>query len=200
MKKIFALIGGIIVVGIFFMVFQNLIVQNSEEKINIVNDKSTDIVSNIPIQNKTMEDINTEIDDKYENIENNRQSYIPKDRTWPTSGPFKIDREEYLLGEKIFLIAENLDINEKGEIIFFRPLNATHHTVWQKFPFDGNLKPAFNIYFEPMYSKSLKICSSSDLIGDWFVYFNNVNYPILDFKIINQTLPGEEKRFSENIC
>ena len=51
-----------------------------------------------------------------------------------------------------------------------------------------------------MYSETLKICSPSDLIGDWFVYFNNVNYPMLNFKIINQTLPGEEERFSKNIC
>ena len=200
MKKIFAVSGGILVIGIFFVVFLNLIEQDNEKKINIVDEESIDILSDIPIQNKTIDEINIEIDSKYEKIENDRQLYIPKERTWPTSGPFKIDREEYVLGEKIFMIAENLDINEKGDIIFYRPLNATHHTVWQKFPFDGNLKPAFNIYFEPMYSKSLKICSPSDLIGDWFVHFTNVDYPILAFKIINQTLPGEEERFSENIC
>ena len=200
MKKIFAVSGGILAIGIFFVVFLNLIEQDNEEKISIVDEESIDILSEIPIQNKTIDEINIEIDSKYEKIENDRQLYIPKERTWPTSGPFKIDREEYVLGEKIFMIAENLDINEKGDIIFYRPLNETHHTMWKKISFDGSLKPSFNIYFEPMYSETLKICSPSDLIGDWFVYFNNVNYPMLNFKIINQTLPGEEERFSKNIC
>ena len=200
MKKIFAVSGGILAIGIFFVVFLNLIEQDNEEKISIVDEESIDILSEIPIQNKTIDEINIEIDSKYEKIENERQFYIPNERTWPTSGPFKIDRNEYVLGEKIFMIAENLDINEKGDIIFYRPLNETHHTMWKKISFDGSLKPSFNIYFEPMYSETLKICSPSDLIGDWFVYFNNVNYPMLNFKIINQTLPGEEERFSKNIC
>ena len=129
MKKIFAVSGGILAIGIFFVVFLNLIEQDNEEKISIVDEESIDILSEIPIQNKTIDEINIEIDSKYEKIENDRQLYIPKERTWPTSGPFKIDREEYVLGEKIFMIAENLDINEKGDIIFYRPLNETHHTV-----------------------------------------------------------------------
>ena len=200
MKKIIPVFGGILVIGIFFLVFLNQTEQDNQEKINIVNDESTNLFSASPIQNKTIDEINIEIDRKYEKIENERQIYIPNERTWPTSGPFKIDRNEYVLGEKIFMIAENLDINERGDIIFYRPLNETHHTMWKKISFDGSLKPSFNIYFEPIYSETLKICSSSDLIGDWFVYFDNVNYPMLNFKIINQTLPGEEERFSQNIC
>ena len=200
MKKMLLLFGGILIFGIFLIVVLNVDEENNEEKINIVNDNLKINFSNMSNQKKIEQEINLEINSKYENIENSKQPYQPKDRTWQTSGPFQIDRNEYRLGEKIFFIAENLSTDEKGDIVFYRPLNTTHHIIWQKFPFDGNVKPAFNIYFEPMLSERLKICSSYDLIGDWFVYFNNLNYPIIEFKIVNQTLPGEEERFSKNIC
>ena len=45
--------------------------------------------------------------------------YIPIEREWIASGPFKIDRSEYLLGEKIFVNIDALDVNEKGKVVFY---------------------------------------------------------------------------------
>ena len=40
--------------------------------------------------------------DEIEKI-NQKMNISPKPREWITSGPFQIDRSEYVLGEKIFL-------------------------------------------------------------------------------------------------
>ena len=37
------------------------------------------------------------------------------------SGPFQIEKYEYYLGEKIFFNAIDIPIDQKGEIVFFRP-------------------------------------------------------------------------------
>ena len=61
---------------------------------------------------------------------NNEQSdepYYPKEREWIRSGPFLMDRSEYILGEKIFLNIENLDKNMKGAMIFSKNHNSTHN-------------------------------------------------------------------------
>ena len=38
------------------------------------------------------------------------------DTKWIHSGPFAIDREQYLIGHKVFLIAQGVNPNEKGTI------------------------------------------------------------------------------------
>ena len=53
------------------------------------------------------------------NLEN---EYSPKPREWITSGPFQIDRSEYVLGEKIFVRIGGLSYDEKGQITFLRPV------------------------------------------------------------------------------
>ena len=53
-----------------------------------------------------------------------KMGYTPKPREWITSGPFQIDRSEYVLGEKIFLRIGGLNHNEEGEVIFHRPAES----------------------------------------------------------------------------
>ena len=69
-----------------------------------------------------------------------------------TSGPFQIDRTEYALGEKIFIRINGIAYEDKGEMVFMRPLNQTHSSVYFTIPFDGTSKASFNQYFTPQLS------------------------------------------------
>ena len=107
---------------------------------------------------------------------------------WISSGPFSIDKKQYLLGENIFLITTALQPQEKGEIQFIRPSGDIYRTV----PFDGQLRTDFNHYFTPFPSAALKVCSDDDLVGSWFVKFQGTNYESIEFEIKNEYLEGQE--------
>lgn len=142
-------------------------------------------------------ELSEEIEQKLEDIEKkkNENEYYPKDREWLKSGSFEIDRSEYVLGEKIFLRISNLDDDAKGQIVFLRPLNTTHYSVYFTIPFDGSDKAAFNYYLEPQLSKLKGYCSVDDFIGDWRVVFRGTDFDNLEFKITEQILPGEEEKY-----
>ena len=133
-----------------------------------------------------------QIGEKLEEIENiaeeNEYDVLP--REWQTSGPFQIDRSEYALGEKIFLRIGGLSFQEKGQVAVMRPLNDTHYSVYLTIPFDGANKDAFNYYLEPQLTKTRGLCSVDDVLGKWALVFRGTDYPNLNFKIINKTLPG----------
>ncbi len=147
------------------------------------------------------EEITPEIQEKFDEIEkiNLENKYSPKDREWITSGPFQIDRSEYLLGEKIFLIIGGLSSEEKGQVAFLRPLNSTHYSVYWTIPFDGAKKSTFNYYLQPQLSKINGFCTIDDLVGDWRVVFRGTDYPPLKFKITENILPGDEDSY-EPVC
>ena len=125
--------------------------------------------------------------------------YSPKPREWINSGPFEIDRSEYLLGEKIFVRMSELGYNEKGQIAFLRPLNDTHYSVYLTIPFDGTDKEAFNYYLQPQLSKTRGFCTVDDFVGEWRVVFRGTDYPNLEFKITEEILPGDEKSY-QPVC
>jgi len=125
-------------------------------------------------------------------IDETRGDFSPTIRDWPTSGPFQIDKSQYLLGENIFIRITNLAQNEKGQIAFLRPMNETHYSVYTTIPFDGAEKNSFNQYFTPDLSRALKICTVDDLIGTWKVVFQKTNYENISFEILNKILPGQE--------
>jgi hypothetical protein len=83
-----------------------------------------------------------------------------------------------------------LNPDEKGQIAFMRPLNATHYSVYTTVPFDGAAKPAFNYYINPVLAKVKHICSVDDLVGKWVVVFRGTNYPNLNFEITRDVVPG----------
>ena len=120
-------------------------------------------------------------------------------REWITSGPFQIDRSEYVLGEKIFLIIGGLNYDEKGQVAFLRPLNETHHSVYETIPFDGAKKNAFNFYIQPQLSARNGICNAEDITGNWTVMFRGTNYPNINFEITDKILPGDEEYY-EPVC
>ena len=138
--------------------------------------------------------------DEIEKIADENETWKPKDREWQTSGKFQIDRKEYILGEKIFLRVSDLGLEEKGQVAFLRPLNETAYKVYLTVPFDGANKEGFNYYLEPKPTKTRDICSKDNIIGKWAVVFRGTNYPNLNFKIIDQILPGDEDIFNEVVC
>jgi hypothetical protein len=161
----------IVVIGIFVITNQE---SDSLEVEDIVNQEL-----------RPTDEVTPKVQEKLDEIEkiNLENEYSPKDREWITSGPFQIDRSEYVLGEKIFLRTTGLEFNEKGETAFLRPLNSTHYSV----------------YLEPDLSKLQGICSVNDLVGDWRVVFRGTDYPNLEFRITEQILPGDEEDY-EPVC
>ena len=144
------------------------------------------------MQNNTDDEINKRLDDIKKM---NSTVYIPKQREWQTSGPFQIDRTQYILGEKIFVRIGGLGPDDKGQIVFLRPKNTTHSETYLSIPFDGRAKPAFNYYLEPDLSKIRGICTIDDLVGDWTVVFRGTNYPNLEFSVSSEILPGDEDSY-----
>ena len=167
--------------------------------IAITNQESTtmEVEDTLDRELKPNEENSLEVQEKLDEIEkiNLENDYSPKDREWITSGPFQIDRSEYILGEKVFLVIGGIEQNEKGQVAFLRPLNDTHKKVYQTIPFDGSEKSAFNYYIEPDLSKNNGICSKDDIVGDWTVVFRGTNYKNLEFKIIDKILPGDEESY-----
>ena len=182
MQRIILIIISIII-GISIL---GLIVFGNNEAEKFQNDEITIEIleEDIRIQNK----------EKYKRmIETGK--YEIREREWQTSGPFSFDRYEYALGEKIFVNVEGLQFSDKGEMVFFRPINDTHYKIWKKYPFDGTIKDAFNVFFNPSLLKPQLICDTNDLLGDWRVEFTNTNYNPINFKIFNVTVTGDEKYF-----
>ncbi len=118
---------------------------------------------------------------------------------WVKSGPFSIDKSEYNLGDKIFIVVNDLKEEDKGKVIFFRPLNNTSWSNYITMDFDGKNKQQFNLYFEPKLSKLKKICSTDDLVGTWIVKFIGTEYSDMNLKILNQTSSWDERTF-DPVC
>lgn len=199
MKKGLTL-GITVGVSIFVIILAIILISSpkSDEK-DVIITPVTNVTTNVQIVNNQTLNVETEIQKKLDEIEkiNLENKYSPKEREWQTSGPFQIDRKQYAIGEKIFLIIGGLNADEKGQITFMRPLNATHYSVYLSIPFDGAAKPEFNYYLEPKLSKASGICSVDDISGKWAVIFRGTDYPNLYFEITKDVVPGTDK---ESVC
>ena len=183
-----------IVVGIIIVVVGVIALTNQESNVMEVEDA-------LDKELKPNEEIIPEIQEKLDEIEktNLENKYLPKDREWITSGPFQIDRSEYLIGEKIFVRVGGLSPEEKGQIAFLRPLNETHNSVYLTISFDGTERNGFNQYFQPQLSKNNGFCTVDDFVGEWRVVFRGTEYADLTFKITEDILPGDESSY-EPVC
>jgi len=117
-------------------------------------------------------------------------------KNWHRSGPFAINKKEYMIGENVFLAVGGLTTSDVGSAVFVLPNGTTKYISIQ---FDGAQKSGFNQYFKPSISKSRSICSTDDIIGDWTVIFQGTQYEPLKFKILNETVSGEQGNF-QRIC
>ena len=187
-------IGIPIVVGIIIVIIGIIAITNQEPT-------TIEVEDTLDRELMPEEELTPEVQEKIDEIEkiNLENEYSPKDREWITSGPFQIDRSEYVLGEKIFLRIGGLGFDEIGQAAFLRPLNSTHYEVYLTIPFDGSDKSAFNYYLQPQLSKVRGFCSADDFVGDWRVVFRGTNYENLEFKITEDILPGDEDSY-EPVC
>ena len=133
---------------------------------------------------------------------------------WITSGPFQLEKNQYYLGEKIFITARDIPTNLSGEVIFFRPLGVDNILSAEQLSenklegvpieliskkvkhlgikFDGEKKQNFNRYFEPKLSEWRGICSTDDLIGEWVMVFYGTQYEPINFIILDEIAPWEK--------
>lgn len=117
-------------------------------------------------------------------------------KNWNRSGPFAINKFEYKIGESVFVVAQNLALNDVGNAIFVLPNGTTKYISIQ---FDGSQKSGFNQYFKPSVSKSRNICTTDDIIGEWTVVFQGTQYAPLKFRVLNETIPSETGNF-QRVC
>ena len=136
-------------------------------------------------------------DDRIAN-EEGENPYEPKEREWISSGPFKLDRSEYVLGERLFVNLDYLDKNTKGEMIFVKIINDTHNYNYKKIKFDGS-KPQYNFYIGINLNPIRGLCNVDQLIGNWELRFEGTNYESIKFKVLDQILPGSERNY-EAVC
>ena len=182
--------GGITIVIVLGIVFAS---NQESDTIEIETEQGRELNSD--------ETVSPEIQAKLEEIEkiNLENEYSPKDREWITSGPFQIDRSQYAIGEKIFLVIGGLEQEEKGQVAFLRPLNDTHYSVYLTVPFDGEKKNAFNYYIQPQISKARGLCTIDDIVGVWTVAFRGTDYKNLKFEITDEIIPGDEDNY-QPVC
>ena len=135
--------------------------------------------------------------DKSDN-ESSDNPYIPNEREWITSGPFKIDRSEYVIGEKIFINIEELDKTTKGQMVFSKQINNTHSYTYKKISFDGS-KPQQNFYLGFTLNPVRGVCTIDTFVGNWELIFAGTDFESLKFKVTNQIVPGMEKHY-EPVC
>jgi len=183
-----------IVIGVIIVIAGVIALTNQESNVMEVEDA-------FDKELKPNEENTPEIQEKLDEIEktNLENKYTPKPREWITSGPFQIDRSEYILGEKIFVRVGGLSSEEKGQIAFLRPLNDTHQKVYMTIPFDGTDGDSFNRYLQPQLSKNNGFCTVDDFVGEWRVVFRGTEYANLTFKITEDILPGDEDSY-EPVC
>jgi len=94
MKNI-PIIGMIVGIGIIIVILSFVFTFNQESDIAEVEDTFDKEIQPVEIP---------EIQDKLDDIEKiaDENEYKPLEREWITSGPFQIDRSEYVIGESIF--------------------------------------------------------------------------------------------------
>jgi len=161
------------------------------------------INEDVPIQDNDLPEI---IDVDNDGLPDDVDPYIATPRVWEkqTSGPFQIDREQYSLSELVLIRINELGPNDKGQIVFLRPSNGTHQTVYITIPFDGSNKITFNQYFKPSLSISAGTCSKADLLGNWTVFFQDTDgkslYENIRFEIVDRIIPGDEDEYEKIIC
>ena len=166
------------------------------------------IVIIVSTQNETLEEkpsrfgetdeINSMLKKIEEDKKANEQSdnpYYPSEREWISSGPFKIDRTEYLLGEKLFLNLDYVDKNTKGTMIFSKIINDTHSYQYKKINFDGS-KYQQNFYLGFTLNGARGLCNADQLIGDWKLIFEGTNYDSIKFKVLDRIIPGYERQYT----
>jgi hypothetical protein len=103
----------------------------------------------------------------------------------------KINKDKYLLGEKIFFSVQGIPMGLKDAVNFYTPEGI----LFIQYPFDGNEKTNFKHYWKPSLSKQLGICDKEQIVGEWTVLFVGLPNEKLHFQVMNEILPGSEEYY-----
>ena len=180
-SKIIISISVIItIIVVVFSLTQNEIIQN--QILPETNDSSE-------IQN-VMDKIK---EDKIKN-DSADNPYKPSEREWNESGPFSLDRSQYVIGEKLFVNMRDIGEDVKGKMVFTKIINSTHVYDYKTIQFDGT-NPQMNFYLSLTLNELRGIFNVDFLTGDWQLVFEGTNYESLKFEVLNQILPGMERNY-----
>ncbi len=113
-------------------------------------------------------------------------------------GPICIRPSEVSLGEYIFIIANDIDEDEKLRLAITRPDGE----VWEYMYLDGSMKTSFNTWIKPDYSRAKNLCTMDELIGLWTIELQGGEYMSLEFQHGPKILEGGEKHYykERNVC
>ena len=103
----------------------------------------------------------------------------------------KINKDKYLVGEKIFFSVKGIPMGLKDAVSFYTPEGI----LFIQYPFDGNEKTNFKHYWKPSLSKQQGICDVEQLMGEWTVMFVGLPDEKLHFQVTNEILPGFEEYY-----
>ena len=107
---------------------------------------------------------------------------------WVSSGPFSINKNQYKLGENVFMVVNGLLPTDVGEIDIVDPKGD----AFSKIPFNGTMKSSFKQFFKPNTERSLGLCNATDLVGHWNIVFRGVSYKSIPFEIVNDWIQGSQ--------
>jgi len=104
----------------------------------------------------------------------------------------QINKDKYLVGEKIFFSVQGIPMGLKDAINFYTPEGI----LFVQYTFDGNEKTNFKHYWKPSLIKRLDICDVEQLQGEWTVLFAGLPDEKLHFEVTNEILPGFEEYYA----
>jgi len=103
----------------------------------------------------------------------------------------KINKDKYLVGEKVFFSVQGIPMGLKDAVNFYTPEGI----LFVQYRFDGNEKTNFKHYWSPSLIKRLDICDIEQLTGEWTVMFAGLPDEKLHFQVVNEILPGSEEYY-----
>ena len=103
----------------------------------------------------------------------------------------KINKDKYLMGEKVFMSISNIPMGLKDSVQVFTPEGVRYLVL----PFDGNEKSFVKKYFRPALSLQLEICDKEQLVGEWTVLFAGSSDERLRFTVMDEILPYSEEYY-----
>jgi len=103
----------------------------------------------------------------------------------------KINKDKYLLGERIFMNIGEIPMGLEDVLIFYTPSGQAYLPI----PIDGDKKSSFKHYFRPMLSLKHGICDKEQLIGEWTVAFQGSPENKLKFNVMEEILPHSEEYY-----
>lgn len=118
----------------------------------------------------------------------NEQKESEKKYQWIISGPFAINKDQYKLGENVFMVVSNLQPTDVGKFVVVDPKGGTFETI----PFNGTMKSSFHHFFKPNTDRVERLCTPQDLVGHWSIVFKGVPYKPIPFEVVNDWIQGSQ--------